>query len=117
MTTMTTVGYGDITPVTNAERIMTVVAMVVGGIYYGYAIGTICSIVADRDLNARAYHERMDLVYSWIDHHRIPSDMRRQIIRHFKIYLSEKSAASEEDVFNDLSPALKKEVGEFVMDV
>merc|ERR1712176_1642759 len=41
--------------------------------------------------------------------------MRRKVLRHFKIYLKEKAAANEDEVFNQLSPGLKKEVGEYVM--
>ena len=38
---------------------------------HGYAVGIICSMVANRDLNAAAYHDKMDLVYAWVDHHRL----------------------------------------------
>ena len=39
MTTLTTVGYGDLIPGSDRERAYTCVAMVVGGGFYGYIIG------------------------------------------------------------------------------
>jgi CRP-like cAMP-binding protein len=115
MTTMTTVGYGDITPQQDSERAYTIVAMTIGGAYYGYAVGTICSIVANNDLNASAYHDRMDLLYSWLDHHAIPVEMRKRILKYFKTFLREKSAVNDSEIVDDLSPALRKEVGQFVV--
>jgi len=55
MTTMTTVGYGDITPGSDGERGYAILAMVVGGSFYGYVVGSICAIVANNDLNANMY--------------------------------------------------------------
>merc|ERR1712232_210852 len=90
MTTLTTVGYGDITPSSDAERAYTMLAMVVGGSFYGYIVGTITSMVSINDLNSSAYWERMDLIQAWMDHHRLPADMRRLLRRYFERYLTEK---------------------------
>ena len=49
VTTMTTVGYGDIAPVTDSERIFTVFAMIVGGGFYGYVVAQATRIVMDFD--------------------------------------------------------------------
>merc|ERR1712226_1516325 len=78
-------------------------------------MGTIVSMVSNKDLNASAYHDRMDQIYAWLDHHRIPAKMRRRIIRYFKGFLSEKSVIDEAEVVNDLSPALRNEVGKVVL--
>merc|ERR1719162_2071929 len=40
--TATTIGYGDITPSTDAELIFAVLAMAVGGALYVYVVGGIC---------------------------------------------------------------------------
>merc|ERR1739848_726547 len=69
MTTLSTVGYGDITPKSDGERAYAMLAMVVGGAFYGYIVGSVTSIISDTDLNTRAYFEQMDLVQSWVDGH------------------------------------------------
>lgn len=46
VTTLTTVGYGDIAPVTKAERMFCLVVMLFGVFMYSYTIGSLISIMA-----------------------------------------------------------------------
>merc|ERR1712061_321359 len=96
MTTMSTVGYGDITPGSDSERLYTIVAMIVGGGFYGYVVGSITSVISTSDANAQAYQQQMDLVQAWIEHHKeLPKTMARRIRRHFKESLMEKAALED----------------------
>jgi hypothetical protein len=47
--TMTTVGYGDITPASDSERVVLFFLMILGGTFYGYLIGSMSAVVADSD--------------------------------------------------------------------
>jgi len=115
MTTLTTVGYGDIVPTTAAERGFTTCAMMVGGSFYGYVVGAITSVVSNSDLNSSAYYERMDLIYAWLNHHRLPVELARTLRKYFKSYLAEKTAINEAQVFADLSHELQREVGAYLI--
>lgn len=116
MTTMTTVGYGDIVMRTDNERIFAVCAMIVGGAFYGYIIGSITTLVSQTNLNHRAFNDRMDLVMSWLDFHdELPPYLRRRIWRHFKDHLAKKTAVEDSIIMNDLSTSLKHNVCEFLM--
>lgn len=116
-TTLTTVGYGDLIPTTDAERVYAAVAMCIGGIFYGYVVGNISSMVANSDLNKNAFYQGMDLIQAWLDHHtQIPASVRRQIRQYFKNYLMEKSAKNEADIVDELPPHALKEVAEYVLD-
>jgi len=115
MTTMTTVGYGDVIPQTDVERIYAMVAMVIGGSFYGYVIGSISSMVSNRDVNHAAYTERMDKLQAWLSHHSFPEALRRRVRKYLKSQLQGKSAMNEEDIMADLSPDLREEVGSFLI--
>ena len=52
---------------TYEERAYAMFAMIVGGSFYGYIIGSVTSIVADGDRNYRAFYDRMELIQSWLD--------------------------------------------------
>jgi CRP-like cAMP-binding protein len=44
-TTMTTVGYGDITPQNNTEMAYSVIIMILGGTVFGYIVGSIATLI------------------------------------------------------------------------
>jgi len=116
MTTLTTVGYGDIIPTSDGERIYTTFSMVLGGAFYGYVVASITSMIASNDLNATAYYDRMDLIHAWLNKHQeLPKEKKGLIRRYFKDFLSEKSAISEADIWQDLSPEMQKEIGVYLV--
>jgi len=115
MTTLTTVGYGDIIPSSDGERAYATVMMIIGGSFYGFVVGAIASVVSTSDLNASAYIERMDLISAWLDHHQFPMQAKRNLHRYFKAYLSKKAAISETQIFEDLPIELQKEAGEYIL--
>jgi hypothetical protein len=53
-TTLTTVGYGDITPMTNTEKCFTMILMGFGVGYYSYVIGSLSSSIKNSDQAALA---------------------------------------------------------------
>ena len=67
MTTLTTVGYGDITPTNQTERLYATFMMIIGASFYGFVVGAISSVVSSSDLNASVYIERMDLISAWLE--------------------------------------------------
>mmetsp|Transcript_105026 Transcript_105026/g.182624 ORF Transcript_105026/g.182624 Transcript_105026/m.182624 type:complete len:341 (+) Transcript_105026:1-1023(+) len=118
MTTLSTVGYGDITPKTDEERAYAILAMVTGGALYGYVIGSLTSIVTETGISSRAYNERMELIYSWLEGHneKVPRTVRRRLRRFFKRTLVEKSVMEDYAIVSELSPELGAETAFYLVD-
>ena len=55
ITTMTTVGYGDVCPQSDQERQFVIIGMIVGASFYGYIIATVTSLVTSVDANTEKY--------------------------------------------------------------
>jgi CRP-like cAMP-binding protein len=116
LTTLTTVGYGDITPVSDQERAYAMLSMVIGGAFYGYTIGTLTSMISDMDRNARAYHDRMDLIQSWLDRHdEVDKGLRKRIRKYFKVSLATKSVIDDVSIISELSPELRADTAFYIV--
>ena len=59
LTTLTTVGYGDITPTNNLERIYTLFALLLGALVFGFILSAIGSLVQAVDRQAALSEERL----------------------------------------------------------
>jgi CRP-like cAMP-binding protein len=116
MMTISTVGYGDVSMKTPSERMLAIVAMIFGGSFYAYLVGSITALVSDADLNSRACRERMNLVTAWLDFHdELPAVLRRRIWRHFKEHLAKKTAVEDSIVMNDLPSNLRQTLAGFLL--
>ena len=59
---MTTVGYGDIYPITGKERALSLISMLISCIVYAYTIGSVGSLVTRHNMHAAHYKEKMTYV-------------------------------------------------------
>ena len=59
VTTITTVGYGDISATTTYERIVAIVFMLVGVILFSFAAGSLSSILSNVDSANVIYQEKL----------------------------------------------------------
>lgn len=58
ISTITTVGYGDISGTTTAERIFCFISMLIGVISFSFANGALASIISNSDQANAKYSER-----------------------------------------------------------
>ena len=64
--TLTTVGYGEILPHNNSERLLATIFMIVGVGFCTYTIGTISSILADHDSRKKKLKVLYIYIYIYI---------------------------------------------------
>ena len=83
-TTMTTVGYGDISSVTRSERIIACFGMLVGGFVFSGVIGTIGDVVAARDLSKKAHAQKMEAVAAFIRDNQLPQEYYKEVLGFFR---------------------------------
>ncbi|PKA16103.1 cyclic nucleotide-binding domain-containing protein [Leptospira haakeii] len=110
VTTIATVGYGDITPSTDLQRIYTIFVMMLGAGVYATVIGNIASILGNLDLAKAAQMKKMAQVDSFLKARSIPPNMRRRV-RDYYMYIIDRGWGEDESVLlNDLPLSLRKEV-------
>jgi CRP-like cAMP-binding protein len=113
LTTMSTVGYGDITPATEREAICTMVAMMLGSGVFGYVLGNVSDIVATDSVSART-QEKLHAVNSYMRSRNLPITLQVRIRKFFRYMLKRKSVFDERGILEELSLTLRYEVTEFL---
>jgi hypothetical protein len=110
MTTLSTVGYGDITPVTDLQRAYTIGVMVLGLGVYGFIIGNVATLLLNLD-PARALHrQRMEQLSSFMSQHEIPPERRQRTIDYYRYRWRNRLDHDESEVLGWLSPTLQAEI-------
>ncbi len=112
--TLSTVGYGDLTPVTNAQTLYTMGVMIVGVGIYGYVIGNVASLLANID-PAKAQHlANMERLTAFMNYRNIPPRLQKRL-RDYYAYLWEKRMSFDEsNIISALPPSLRTEVSLFL---
>ena len=110
LTTLTTIGYGDITPTNMAERYYCLFAMLVGAMMFGYMMSTIGSMVQQMDRQAAIIEDRMDAVKEWMASRNMPRKLFVRVRKYYEHYYTKRSAFDEEAIIAGLTPSLRTEV-------
>ncbi|KAF6262699.1 hypothetical protein COO60DRAFT_586187 [Scenedesmus sp. NREL 46B-D3] len=83
-TTMTTVGYGDISSQTLAEKIWAIVTMIVSGFFFSFVVGRMASLVAKLDSHRTAYNDKLEVVTTFLKDTDLPRHLSKRVLDMFK---------------------------------
>lgn len=83
-TTMTTVGYGDISATTRCERVIAIFGMIVGGFVFSGIIGTMAEVMANTDLSKKSHAHKMESVSAFIRDARLPQKYLKDALAFFR---------------------------------
>eukprot|EP00939_MAST-03C_sp_MAST-3C-sp1_P003460 g3460.t1 len=111
---LTTVGYGDVNPVTDSEILASVLAMILGSFFYGYIIATLSSFMSQVDCNERLMQERMDRISSYMRQRKFPIRLGREVNRYFRHYYERKTAIDEKEILNLMTGRLRRKVTHYL---
>mmetsp|Transcript_33473 Transcript_33473/g.76494 ORF Transcript_33473/g.76494 Transcript_33473/m.76494 type:complete len:170 (-) Transcript_33473:846-1355(-) len=87
ITTMTTVGYGDITPVTEVEYLFCIFQMLVGASLFAYVVGNMASLLGNIDSASTQLKEKLESVTEFMRKHRLPLELRNRVKQYYHFSL------------------------------
>jgi len=112
--TITSIGYGDITPQTMTEyRVATVCSTIMASIW-AYVIGAICGIVSTLDQHEVSFKRTMDDLNWFMEEKEMPNIMRQRLRRYFFEAKEMSKQKVEKEVITQMSPLLQGEVSMFM---
>lgn len=108
--TISTVGYGDVTPQTEAERMYLIFAMLIGASVYAYVVGSICSIIASMNMRETEFQELMDQLNTFIGEAKIEKNLALRMRAFFRYRRHTTSFKSWHALLQMMSPSMRGEV-------
>ena len=108
--TLTTIGYGDISPKSAAEMVFVVFAMLVGAGFFSFVVGTCCSLVEGLDAISIRFQEQLDSINDYMELCKMKPELRARIRKYVWNYKDLSSRKNENDILDLMSPSLKQEV-------
>lgn len=109
-TTMTTIGYGDITPSTNVQTVFTMGVQIFGAGMYGYLIGNLASIIASIDIAKTHHLEKMEKISAFMRFRDIPLELQTRIRTYYNYLWEKRRGYDESEVLVELPSSLKMDV-------
>jgi CRP-like cAMP-binding protein len=107
--TISTIGYGDIVPVTMVERVYVIIAMLVGAFEYGYIVGAVSNIIATRNEKINKFQMVMRDLNAFLTDHNLPQHLRVRLREYFKYQLQGTDGQVHLKLLDRMSPALRGE--------
>jgi len=108
--TISTVGYGDVTPQTEPERVFLTVGMLVGASVYAYIVGSICSVIASMNYRETEFQELMDRLNLFIKEAKIDTDLAGRLRAFFRYRRKVTNQISWGELLDLMSPSMRQEV-------
>ena len=102
--TVTSVGYGQMLPVTTEERIMCNVLMLLSGFVWTYILGTAAGIAATLDPNGVVFQNTMDHLNLFMRERKLSIELRRTL-RDFFVAARDVNQAGDERALFLLPPS------------
>jgi len=114
ITTLTTVGYGDITPDTQLQRYYAIMVMIVGVGSYGYIIGNISSLLANMDVARASYRKKMEEVSAFLNYRSVPSELKTQVHEYYEHIWESRLGNDEAVILNEIPDPLRTDIALFM---
>lgn len=110
ITTLTTVGYGDITPTTIVQRYFTMTVMLTGVAAYGYVIGNVTSFIGNLDLTRADYRRKMEEITSFMNYRSVSPELQRRVQDYYEHLWESRLGKDENEILSEIPDPLRTDL-------
>ena len=111
LTTMSTIGYGDIRSITNLERAVSILVMLVGSVIFGIVVGGMTNVLEQINSVRMRATEKKDHVKAMLRERGVTQALIVRTKQYYNHYLLEcADVATEQKILSELCPPLRTEV-------
>ena len=110
ITTLTTVGYGDIIPVSNPQKVYAIFVQVMGFGVFTFVIATVASRLMRKDPARIRYEENIENLTALMHYRTLPRHLKTKIINFYKYMWQQRLGYDESSFLESLPDNLQTEV-------
>lgn len=110
VTTLATVGYGDITPKTSLEVIVAILMMLTGISLYAFAIGNVVSLIHTLDDGRAEHNQRQSAIHAYLSRNGVDSETIQRVRRFNDYQWSRSRGFRPEEMFTELPDDLRSDL-------
>lgn len=105
--TITTIGYGDVTPTNNVERTYTTIIMFFGAACFAFIISQVSNLAQELSSSSEVHRKRMDTLMDLASYRNLDTELVFQIRRYFQRDFLRQRVANENLILAAMSPDLR----------
>lgn len=109
ITVLSTVGYGDIFPITNLEKGFSIMVQLLGCMVFGTLTGALASHNVNATRAGEKVREEMEFLQEYFNIHQIPFELQEKVKR-IAAYKYRKSAVNEAEMLDGLPSSIQREL-------
>lgn len=110
VTTLTSVGYGDIVPHGNPEMLFTILLQIMGVGVLAIFVGSVVGIFTKKNPAEKRFVDNIEKLRALIHYHEIPKDLEKRIRDYFTYEWKQKLGYDESELFSALPFGLRNEL-------
>ncbi len=110
ITTVATIGYGDITPSDNIGRIFTMFVMVGGVVMYGIVIGSISRMIEISGRHKEQSKAKLNDLRLFVEYYGLPEGLSSEIFGFYGHILTKRLSDNDEQIIAELPIALQRDI-------
>ena len=110
MTTLTTVGYGDISAKTPPQMIFAAFTQLVGVGVFGFVLSNVASLLSRLDAAREHHMDNLDQIETFMNSYRIPVNVRSKVRSYYHYIWKEHKGRMDRSVLDQLPAKLQSEL-------
>ncbi|XP_037834446.1 potassium voltage-gated channel subfamily H member 4a isoform X2 [Kryptolebias marmoratus] len=110
LSSLTSVGFGNVCANTDAEKIFSICSMLIGALMHAVVFGNVTAIIQRMYSRRSLYHTRMKDLKDFIRVHRLPQQLKQRMLEYFQATWSVNNGINANELLHDFPDELRADI-------
>uniref|UniRef100_A0A087Y384 Voltage-gated delayed rectifier potassium channel KCNH4 n=1 Tax=Poecilia formosa TaxID=48698 RepID=A0A087Y384_POEFO len=110
LSSLTSVGFGNVCANTDAEKIFSICIMLIGALMHAVVFGNVTAIIQRMYSRRSLYHTRMKDLKDFIRVHRLPQQLKQRMLEYFQATWSVNNGINTNELLHDFPDELRADI-------